>query len=153
MDDSLCLSVNHILQPRDAFVTPPVHKVRSRRRNLKDYIDQVNTLPPAPFSMEIVMEDEYSQPMAADDGSLSAIFHDSISMTTSTLSKKDDPFPDHPSFLGVDEELNALYKLLQRADVGSDSSSSSSSLHGSSTSLRLEDIIEFKHCLAAKRKS
>jgi hypothetical protein len=153
LDETLCLSVPVFLQLQDDFLVTPPLKNQSRRRNVKDHIHEISALPQAPFSMEIVMENtQHSLSLTAEDDSLSAILVCSQAEpgVPSKPSRKDEPSPDHTSFRGVEDEMNALHHLLQNADLGD--TALSTSLHGSVTSLRLEDIMEIKQCLASQRK-
>jgi hypothetical protein len=152
LDETLCLSVPNFLQvQRDALVAPP-RKNQSRRRNVKDHIREVSALPPAPFALEIAMENtEHSLYMTTEDDSLSTIILDSQA-APADLSKpsiKVVSLPDHTSFRGVDDEMNALHQLLQNADLGD--TALSASLHGSVTSIQLEDVLEIQQCLASQR--
>jgi hypothetical protein len=153
LDETLCLSVPGFLQLQGGSLVTPTHKNQSRRRKVKEHIREISALPPAPFSMEIVMDNtDHSLSMTAEDDSLSAILLCSQAApgVPSKPSRKDAPRPDHTSFRGVEDEMNALHHLLQNADLGD--TGLSTSLHGSVASLRLEDIMEIKQCLASQRK-
>jgi hypothetical protein len=137
-DDDICLTVPDL---RDSGGRPltPMHNSRMRRRNVKDFVEKVSSLPPAPFSADIVFEDAVAVSMSSvgDDESLSSIFQDSTSkLLKPSCSKNRSSRLEHASFRGVADEMFALQYNVQRFEVGS----LSSSLHGSTTSLELDDI-------------
>lgn len=141
-DEDICLTTVPDLLERDSLsggsLLCPVRNTRTRRRNVKDFVDKVSLLPPAPLlSADIVGEEDLSHSMVGEDDSVSAIFQDPTSTLLKTsCSKKTSSRVGHASFRGVDDELDALRCVVQRFEIGS----FSSSLHGSTASLQMEEI-------------
>jgi hypothetical protein len=104
---------------------------------VKDFVEKVNSLPPAPFTEDIVVENDPPLSIVEDGESLSSTFQESVPKPPKTsCSKNLSSRLGHTSFRGVADEMLALQYNVQRFEGGS----LSSSLHESIASLQLDDI-------------
>jgi hypothetical protein len=135
-DEDICLTVPDFRDSEGSLLSP-MHNNRTRRRSVKDFVEKVGSLPPAPFSVDTAVEEGLSLSIVGGDKSLFSIFQDSVSkLPKPSCSKNSSSNLGHTSFRGVADEMFALQYKVQSLQVGS----LSSSLHGSTTSLQLDDI-------------
>jgi hypothetical protein len=135
-DKDICLTIPDLRESEGSLLTP-MHNSRTRRRSVKDFVEKVNSLPPAPFTEDIVVENDPPLSIVEDGESLSSTFQESVPKPPKTsCSKNLSSRLGHTSFRGVADEMLALQYNVQRFEGGS----LSSSLHESIASFQLDDI-------------